>query len=116
MPEISALDLSAIDPVRFLLLLLAVSAVRMAIAIGAAVFVGPNTFRWDKVGEAIPNLILFRVLPVFSIAAIAQAIPDGPAHATVWLAACALLGLYVVESIKVAATNWVTGNPATPSS
>lgn len=106
------LDLFALTWQQFAIITLAVTFVRFLIAVVAAVR-PPNTFDVGSVATVLDTQVLKRVVPIAAIAFLAQTFPAGEGQTGIWAIATAGLALYVVETVKQAATNWANStNPA----
>ena len=105
------LDLFALTWQQFAIITLAVTFVRFLIAVVSAVR-PPSTFDLLSVATVLDTQVLKRVVPIAAIAFLAQTFPAGEAQTGIWAIATAGLALYVVETVKQAATNWATStNP-----
>lgn len=105
------LDLFNLTWQQFAIVTLAVTLVRFAIAVVAAVR-PPNAFDTLAVATVLDTQILKRVIPLAGIAALAQSFPEGAAQTAIWTVATGGLALYVAETVKQAAVNWA--NSTTP--
>lgn len=105
------IDLFALTWQQFAIVTLAVTFVRFAIAVVSAVR-PPNSFDVMLVANVLDQQVLKRVVPIAAIAILAQSFPEGAAQTAIWTLATGGLALYVVETVKQAATNWANSTVA----
>lgn len=107
--DLGSIDLTSLTWQQFAVAALSVSFVRWLLAVVAAIK-PPNTFSVEKSLDVFRDHVLPIAAPISGVAFVAMSLPpDSATHVALWAVACGGLALYLVDTVKSAASNWVAG-------